>query len=103
NWAEYNGITKTEMLIQGKRYIDFPKYFTLSNAVLSFSSNLPILLFVKYISMAQIGVYGLALRIIAQPVALISDSLRSVVLGEMAERKNGEKPILKWFLKIIFG
>ena len=45
----------------------------------------------------------MALRLIAQPVSLISQSLRSVVLGDMAERKNKEIPILRWYLKIFFG
>lgn len=100
DWSVYKSINKHDMLMQARRYVDFPKYFTLSNAVLSFSSNLPILLFVKYISLAQIGIYGMAVRIIAQPVTLISNSLRSVLLGEMAERRNKEKPILKWYTKI---
>lgn len=103
DWKVYYEIPKDKLVVQAKRYIDFPKYFTLSNAILSFTSNLPVLLFVKYIPLAQIGIYGMALRLIAQPVSLISQSLRSVVLGDMAERKNKEIPILRWYLKIFFG
>lgn len=103
NWFTYRNVTKKEMLDQAKRYIDFPKYFTIANAVLSFSSSLPVLLFVKYIPMAQIGVYGMALRLIAQPVNLISTSMRSVILGDMADKKNKNKPIQSWYLKIFFG
>lgn len=103
DWRVYKSITKSEMLTQAKRYIDFPKYFTLSNAVLSFSSSLPVLLFVKFIPLGQIGLYGIALRVIGQPVTLISNSLRSVILGDMAEKKNDNKPVLKWYLKIFFG
>jgi O-antigen/teichoic acid export membrane protein len=103
DWKVYYEIPKDKLVVQAKRYIDFPKYFTLSNAILSFTSSLPVLLFVKYIPLAQIGIYGMALRLIAQPVSLISQSLRSVVLGDMAERKNKEIPILRWYLKIFFG
>lgn len=103
DWKIYFKIPKDRLIDQAKRYIDFPKYFTLSNAILSFTSSLPVLLFVKYIPLAQIGIYGMALRLIAQPVSLISQSLRSVVLGDMAERKNKEIPILRWYLKIFFG
>src|SRR5690606_25144784 len=99
----YTKISKQNMLDQGKRYIDFPKYFTISNAILSFSASLPILMFVKYIPLAQIGVYGMALRIISIPVNLISNSVRSVILAEMAERKNNNKTILKWYKKIFFS
>ena len=103
DWSLYKSINKKEMLKQAKRYIDFPKYFTISNAVLSFSSSLPVLLFVKFIPLAQIGLYGIALRIIAQPVNLISNSLKSVILGDMAEKRNSNKPILKWYLRIFSG
>lgn len=103
DWSLYKSINKQEMLKQARRYIDFPKYFTISNAVLSFSSSLPVLLFVKFIPLAQIGLYGIALRVIAQPVNLISNSLKSVILGDMAEKRNNNKPILKWYLKIFSG
>lgn len=103
DWKIYKGITKNNMLEQGKRYIDFPKYFTASNAILSLSSSLPVLLFVNFIPLTQIGVYGMALRIISQPVSLISESIRSVTLGEMSERKNANKSILKWYMKIFLG
>lgn len=102
-WKIYHKLSKDTLIAQAKRYIDFPKYFTLSNAILSFTASLPVLLFVKYIPMAQIGVYGMALRLVGQPVALISQSLRSVVLGDMAERKNNKQSILNWHLKILLG
>lgn len=101
NWKIYNEITLAEMKIQGKRYVDFPKYFTLSNAILSFSAHLPIFLFAKYIPLAQIGLYGIALRIIGQPVSLIANSMRSVILSEMAKRKRENKNILKWYLNLL--
>lgn len=103
DWKVYRTITKDNMREQGKRYIDFPKYFTAANAILSLSSSLPVLLFVKYIPLSQIGVYGIALRIISQPVSLIANSIRSVILADMAERKNQNKSILKWYIKIFLG
>lgn len=103
DWKVYKTITKDNMREQGKRYIDFPKYFTAANAILSLSSSLPVLLFVKYIPLSQIGVYGIALRIISQPVSLIANSIRSVILADMAERKNHNKSILKWYINIFLG
>src|SRR5690606_7549048 len=103
SWNTYFDISKKEMLNQAKRYIDFPKYFTPSNAILSLSSNLPILLFSKYISLAQLGLYGIAIRIIGQPVALISNSIRSVVLSELASKKRVGVSILGWYSKVFLG
>src|SRR5690606_37721075 len=98
----YRSISDSEMKVEAKRYIDFPKYFTISNVILSLSSNLPVLFFVKYVSLSLIGVYGMAVRIIAQPVSLVSESFRSVILTYMAEKKNNSLPILKWYRKMIF-
>ncbi|WP_180000011.1 oligosaccharide flippase family protein [Acinetobacter sp. YH12239] len=103
SWNTYFDISKKEMLNQAKRFIDFPKYFTPSNAILSLSSNLPILLFSKYISLAQLGLYGIAIRIIGQPVALISNSIRSVVLSELASKKRAGVSILGWYYKVFLG
>lgn len=103
DWGIYKSITHHEMTIQAKRYIDFPRYFTFTNAILSFSSSLPVLFFVKYIPMSQIGLYGIAIKVIGQPVTLISNSIRSVILGDMAHKKNNNKPIIKWYLYILVG
>src|SRR5690606_7119942 len=50
-----------------------------------------------------IGMYGIALRIINHPVSLIANSVRSVILSDFALRKNGNKPILKSYIKILIG
>lgn len=103
DWRLYRIIGWGEMKEQGKRYIDFPKYFTASNAILSFSSSLPVLLFMKYIPMAQVGLYGIALRLVSQPVVLVANNIRSVILSDMASKKNANQPILKWYGKIFLG
>lgn len=103
DWKLYRRISWQEMKVQGKRYIDFPKYFTASNAILSFSSSLPVLLFVKYIPLAQVGLYGIALRLISQPVVLVANNIRSVILSDMATKKNRNKPILHWYSQIFLG
>lgn len=94
-------VKKDEIIKAAKRYVKFPKYFAGSNLILSLTEHLPTLLFVKYISTALLGAYGVALKVIAQPVLLISRNVRSVVLSYMSERKNNNLPILKWYLKII--
>lgn len=101
DWSIYKSISWEEMKVEALRYIDFPKYFTLSNVILSLSSNLPVLLFVRFISLVQLGIYGMAVRIIAQPVSLISQSFQSVILSYMAERRNKMQPILRWYLKML--
>lgn len=101
DWTIYRGITINEMKAEALRYIDFPKYFTLSNVILSLSVSLPVLMFVKQISLAQLGIYGMSVSIIAKPASLIAESIKSVMLSYMAERRSNNQPILKWYLKMI--
>jgi len=103
DWQLYRKISTLDMAGQGRRYVDFPKYFTASSAILSFSSSLPVLIFVKYIPLAQVGIYGVAVQIISQPVTLVANSIRSVILVDMAERKNNNRPVLGWYVKLLIG
>lgn len=96
-----NSITKDDYKKVAKRYIDFPKYFVWSNIILNLSTNLPVLLFVKFIPLTLLGLYGVALRLINQPVALIANNLKDILLSYMADRKNKLQPILNWYLKNI--
>lgn len=97
----YKEISLEDMKTQAIRYIDFPKYFTISNFIMSLSANLPVLLFINYISYSELGLYGMAMTLIIQPVSLISGSFKSVILSYMAEKKNSNQKILKWYVKNI--
>jgi len=95
-------IDKEDLKSVAKHYKDFPTYFVWSNIILNLSANLPVLLFVKYIPLDLLGLYGVALRLINQPITLISGNIQSTVLSYMAERRKCKAPILKWYLRIIF-
>lgn len=83
-----------------RRYIDFPKYFLPSNCIESFSSNLPILFLGYYYPLSTIGLLGLAYKIILQPINLVASNINSLVISEMAQRKNEERSIYPWYLKM---
>lgn len=85
------------------RYIDFPRYFCLSDLFASFSGRLPVLLLISYASLAQIGIYDLANRVILVPISLIGLSLGSAALSRMAQKRNLEEPLFSWYLKNFLG
>ena len=85
------------------RYIDFPRYFCFSDLFASFSGRLPVLLLISYASLAQIGIYDLANRVILVPVSLIGLSLGSAALSRMAQKRNLEEPLFSWYLKNFLG
>lgn len=95
-----NSITREDLKSAANRYKDFPKYFVWSNIILNLSSNLPVLLFAKSIPLDLLGLYGVALRIVDQPVSLISTNVQSIIMSYMPERKKAQMPILKWYLRI---
>lgn len=84
-------------------YIDFPRYLCFSDLLSSFSERLPVLLLVSYASLAQIGTYDLANRIILVPISLIGLSLGSVALSKMAQKKNLRECFFLWYLKNLLG
>ena len=85
------------------RYIDFPRYFCFSDLFASFSGRLPVLLLISYASLAQIGIYDLANRVILVPISLIGLSLGSAALSRMAQKRNLEEPLFSWYLKNFLG
>lgn len=82
------------------RYIDFPKFFLPSNLIESISSNLPIIILGVYYPLATIGLLGLAYKIVLQPINLVASNINSIIMAEMAEMKNNNRHIYKWYLKM---
>lgn len=101
DWNIYKDVGIRDLKKVALRYIDFPKYFTFSNIISSVNSNLPVFYFTKFMSLLQLGFYGMAIKIITQPVSLIAESFKSVILAHMTEKKNEGDKILKWYLKIV--
>ncbi|MGQ8870468.1 oligosaccharide flippase family protein [Myroides sp. TSA_177.3] len=100
-WKVYRNISYMEMRTVAIRYKDFPMFFTLSNMISSLNSNLPVLFFARFFSLVQVGIYGMALKVITQPVTLIAESFKSVILSHMNNKKNEDLLILKWYMKVV--
>jgi O-antigen/teichoic acid export membrane protein len=77
-----------ELLSIAKRYVNFPKYFTLANFIESFSNSLPVLFLTPLFSVQSIGLYGLAHKVIFHGTSLISSNVHNIIKSDMAARKG---------------
>lgn len=92
-----NRISWIEMKRLSTRYIDFPKYSmwaTLSNTL---SYQLLNMLITLFYSVATLGFYSLAQRILGMPSSLIGDSIGRVYFQEATIEKNKTGKAIKIF------
>lgn len=75
-----------------RRYADFPKYRLPSQFLLSFSSKAPLLFFAWHHGAEATGQFGLALMIMALPMALLGHTIGQAYYAEIAKvgRKRPE-------------
>jgi O-antigen/teichoic acid export membrane protein len=94
------GISVNEIKDVAKRYVDFPKYFAPANVLDSLSANIPVLLLTTHFSLSEIGFYGIAYKLLMQPIVLISSNMNSIMISDMSIRKNNGIPIWDKYKKI---
>jgi O-antigen/teichoic acid export membrane protein len=71
-------VSKQNMLIQAKRYKQFPKYNLLSGFLEKGSGQIPVILLTSFFGSAITGFFSLSQRLIAAPEILISVSIGNV-------------------------
>ena len=96
-------ITKRRIRANIKRHEDFPKYFTLSSLLNSFSQQVPLFLFTLLFSPAIAGFYSLSARIIQAPILLVSGSTRSVFYQRASKMHSNGEDITPLYLKTTIG
>jgi O-antigen/teichoic acid export membrane protein len=83
-----------------KRYINFPKYFSLANLIESFSNNLPVLFLTPFFPVQTIGLYGLAHKVITHVMLSISLNIHQIIKAEMAAKRD-VRPIWPVYSKML--
>ena len=96
-------LTKRRLKANIKRYESFPKYFTLSSLLNSFSQQVPIFLFTLLFSPAIAGFYSLTARVMQVPILLIASSTRSVFYQKASEMYANGENIIPLYLKTTLG
>ena len=96
-------VSKGEILSQGKRYIDFPKYSMWAILANSLSFNFANILVSTYYSIVTLGFYSLAQKILYMPASLIGRSIGQVFFQEAAREKKETGKAINTFNKTSKG
>jgi O-antigen/teichoic acid export membrane protein len=94
-------ISRTHMLIQAKRYIEFPKVYLVLNFFDSLRENVFVFMIGSYYSLAILGAYSFALRIVRMPLNLISSSVSQVAYQKISKIKNDHGNVSNFLYKLI--
>lgn len=77
------------------KYKKFPIYYTISNLINTFSSQLPVFMFGIFFSPAVVGFYALSLRLLQAPMGLLGGAISQVFHEKAATAKiDGTLPKL---------
>ncbi len=81
-------ISLTRIFYMARRYQKIPKYNTLLTFTNTLSNELPNILIPKYFGLAIGGQFGLSIRLIKTPVALISEAISQIFFNKATETYN---------------
>ncbi|WP_338449638.1 oligosaccharide flippase family protein [Niallia oryzisoli] len=99
-------VSKEEMIIQAKRYSNFPRYLTFAHTLNISSSNLSTILFTNFFSSVSVGYFSLTQRILRMPLTLIgssiSDVFRQKAVEEIIAKGNCKNIYIKTFCSLFF-
>ena len=83
-----------------RKYKDFPLYSTSSEVLFVLSHHLPVVLFAYLYSKDMAGLYGLAVRLLLLPSALIGQSVRQVFYQKATELHNSRRNFYDFYKKV---
>ena len=89
-------ITKQQLI----KYIDFPKYSTISTLLNSVSLFLPVIIINHFYSQEVTGYFDLSRQMLSLPLALVSMAVSQVLIQKIVEYKQNRKKITKLVTKI---
>jgi len=94
-------ISAKKMFFVFQKYFDFPKYNLVPSLLNTFCFLFPVLLINKFYSSETTAHFDLVRSILAVPAALLSTSISQILLQNVTERKNNNKPIKDIISKFI--
>lgn len=85
------GVSINRMLVNMKKYVEFPRYQSFTVFINSISQNAPIILFTSFFSVEIAGLYALTVRVLQVPVSLVGASTKEVYYQKASKMyANGE-------------
>jgi O-antigen/teichoic acid export membrane protein len=91
------------MIVNARRYDNFPKYQSLTVFLNSMSQSLPIFLFSSLYSAEMAGFYALSVQILQAPISLIGASTREVYYQRASRMYVEGKDIFNLYWKTTLG
>lgn len=79
-------VTRRRMIAVAKRHYRFPVYSSLNGFVSAAGAQLPVLILAAYFSSAELGFFGLAMRIGQGPLTLLGQAVGQLHLSQVGER-----------------
>ena len=96
---DFSQVKKTEIKRLAKRYIDFPKFSMCATLANSLAYNLTNILISIYYTVATLGFYSLAQRVLGMPATLIGSSIGQVYFQEAVKEKQETGKVVNTFNK----
>lgn len=96
-------IRKLKVLALAKKYIDHPKFLTLSHGISSVYMQIPVFFIGRFFDLSILGFYTLANRLISLPGTLMANSIGDVFRQRAAEDYNKTGKFDKVLLKTFFS
>ncbi len=95
-------VTLRTLLSMGKKYKDFPTFYSFINILNRLSNHLPFFLLTKFFGIIYAGYYGLAHRTVSTPFSLIGKSFSQVFYQEANEHYNTTNRFYPYLRKTYF-
>lgn len=86
---------KTNMIEQLKKYKNFPLYQMPALLLNSASSNLPVLLFTRFLGETTSGYYSMTIKVINLPMSLIGNAVGEVYYNKATQYRQDKKKLAK--------
>lgn len=103
---DYSFFSAGDVIAEGRKYISFPKYMTVSDLSLTASQQLTPIIFSLLFSTTVVGFYSMANRMLRLPNIVITGAIgnvfRNEAIDEIREKGNCEALYRSTFKKLIF-
>jgi O-antigen/teichoic acid export membrane protein len=103
NTLHLKDLSKRRVVLNMKKYDDFPKYQSFNVFINSISQNVPVILFVSLFSPEIAGFYSLMVRALQAPVLLIGSSTRQVFYQKASKLYAEGKSFYELYKKTTLG
>ncbi|HRP59236.1 MAG TPA: oligosaccharide flippase family protein [Vicingus sp.] len=97
-----NVVTKQQIGLVLKKYIDYPKFNVIPTLLSSAASLLPFLFINKFYSTETVGYLDLSRMVLSIPLIFISATISQVLFQQITEKKHQELSIKKDLLNISY-